>query len=168
MENNLPLHLEESLLKITKLGILTLALLLLPLILGACGGVSLGSPESAAESFYKAVEGKNEDNLKDIFCSDLESNVEEFVARFDNDDIDYDYDFDVEFHKKDEDAEDEVDVEVYGRMKVRIITDDADFEYQLASRGDATLLEVHLTKDGDDWKICDASALTSLEPFPTE
>lgn len=168
MENNLPLHLEESLLKITKLGILTLALLLLPLILGACGGVSLGSPESAAESFYKAVEGKNEDNLKDIFCSDLESNVEAFAARFDNEDFEYDYDFDVEFHKKDEDAEDDVDVEVYGRVKVRIVSDDSDLEVKLASRGDAPLFDIHLTKDGDDWKICDASALNNLEPFPTE
>ena len=68
---------------------------------------------------------------------------------------------------KDNDAEDEADVEVYGRVKVRIVSDDADLEVKSASRGDAPLFDIHLTKDGDDWKICDPNALTRLEPFPT-
>jgi hypothetical protein len=163
MENNLPLHLEERLLKNLKRSTLILALLLLPLILGACGGVSLGSPESAAESFYKAVENKNEDNLKDSLCSDLEDTFSDVIATFDNEDTDIDYEFSLEFAEKEDDNDDEAVVAVYGRVRLREVTDNRDVEYKLGSRNDAPLAEIRLVKDGDDWKVCDPTALS----FPT-
>ena len=162
MENTLPLHLEERLLKNPKLRILILALLLLPLILGACGGVSLGSPESAAESFYRAIENKNEDDLKDSLCSDLEDAYATTIELFDNDDVETDYDFDLEFVEKDkdDDSNDEAIVTVYGRVRVREVTDGRDTEFKLGSRNDSSLTEIRLVKDGDDWKVCDSSALS--------
>ena len=155
------MHLEERLLKNPKLALLILALLLLPFVLGACGGVSLGSPESAAESFYRAIENKNEDDLKDSICSEFADSYDDTIESFDDDEIEASYDFDLEFaENEDESNDDEAVVEVYGRMSLRAVNDDTDAEIKLGSRNDAPLLEIRLIKDGDDWKVCDRDALS--------
>lgn len=147
-----------------KLGLLILVLLLLPFVLGACGGVDLGSPKSAAESFYRAIENKNEDDLKEVICDELEGAFDSTIATFDDDnDIEIDYDFTLEFAEKEDDSDDdEAIVEVYGRVKVRFVDDDIDREVKMGSRNDAPLAEIRLVKDGDDWKVCDTNVLPEL------
>ncbi len=138
------IHLEEySLKKIT-----VLIIVLLAMLLSACDSVDLGSPESAAESFYDALEDYDRDRVKEAMCADAHDFANLLTLPVEE----IEYDFQIDFVEEKED--DSTFVAIFGHMNTRLTSDERDTELKFSSRGDHPLLRVRLVKDGDDWKVC--------------
>lgn len=124
--------------------------LLVMMVLGACSS-SYGSPENASSTFMKAFEAQDEDRLEESVCEDVRDDLYVFGRE---EGVEEDFSFDVRFNASDENDDTAV-VDVYGTIRARFITDEQDAEFKLHSLEDNPLFTITLTKDGDDWKVCD-------------
>lgn len=138
------------------------------MVLGACG-TSNSSPEGATANFFSAFEAEDKDALEDVVCEQYRDSILDFEALEDalEGDIDDDESGELEFrfdlkYNLDEENDDTATVDVYGTIRARTVTESYDTENKRHSRGDNPLFTVALTKDGDDWQVCDEGLISGL------
>ncbi len=142
-----------------KLSKWTIALvgILLVILLGACSS-EYGSPEDASATFFKAIEAQDKDRVEDAVCEDLR----DAVPAFEYPEAEkVEYEFDLRFNTSKEE-DDKAIVDVYGTIRQRITTKEADSEVKQHSREDHPLFSIELIKIGDDWKVCDRTIISQF------
>ncbi len=142
------------------LSILSIALLAL-IALSACSP-GFGSPDAAADSFFTAFEAQDEDALNDALCEDLDAS--RFLLDVDEDDeLELDFNFDLKF-VTDEENDDSAIVHAFGTTRYRAESDIEDLEVRRHSKDDTELFALVMTKEGDDWKVCDDTFIFQILP----
>lgn len=134
-----------------KLNILAIALLAV-IVLGACSP-GYGDPEAASESFFAAFEAQDENAINDSVCEALQDG-RLLLDTDDDDEFEIEFNFDLRF-VVDEENDDNATVHAFGTTRYRVETDVEDVDFRRHSKEDTELFSVQLTKDGDDWKVCD-------------
>jgi hypothetical protein len=139
----------------------TMGIVLLALILTACGGADPDSPEGVVKQFFEQLEDQNENEVKNLVCQDFRQNV-----RFDLDnqhEARLKTDLKVAVDDEAEEAE-TLDVKVYGRIETVWETDHVRQENKIR-RDEESAWNLQLFKVDGEWLVCggDPFILTLLD-----
>lgn len=128
-----------------------IAMLVLILVLTACGGRDPDSPEGVVERFFDNLEDQDESGVKDVLCKDFQQNVN--FDRGDGQEVKLKFDLDYDTQPADDDSPQVRDVEIHGRMQVIWETDHVRSEFK-EKRDEAASWHVQVFKVDDEWRVC--------------
>lgn len=133
--------------------LIALAIGLGALALAGCSSPDTETPAGAVEVFFNRLDDEDQDGVRALLCRDYQQNVNLDLGEG----REVDYDFDLRYDAPDADGETAVDVAVYGKMEMRLRSDDVRYEVQERRTSDAPWT-VRVALIGGEWQVCGADA----------
>jgi len=121
------------------------------LALAGCGSPDTETPGGTVEEFFSRLDDEDQDGMRALLCQDYQQNVNLDLGE----NREVDYEFDLRYDAPDANGETAVDVAVYGKMEMRLRSDEVRYEVQERRTSDAPWT-VRVASIGGEWRVCGA------------
>jgi len=129
--------------------VLALAIGLAALALAACGSPDADTPAGAVEVFFNRLADEDQDGVRALLCQDYQPNVNLDMGQ----NRDVSYAFDLRYDAPDEQDAQALDVAVYGKMTMRLRSENVRYEVQ-ERRTSASPWIVRVALFDGKWLVC--------------
>ncbi len=129
--------------------ILLAAAMLAGLALTGCGGPDSDTPAGAVEVLFDRLRGEDQSGVRALLCQDFRDNVNLDMGEG----RDVSYSFDLRYNAPDAGDAPAVDVAVYGKMEMRLRSDDVRYEVQERRTAKAPWT-IRVARMDGQWLVC--------------
>ncbi len=131
--------------------LMALALGFAALTLAACSSPDVSTPAGVVEEFFNRLDDKDQAGARALLCQDFRQNVNLDMGQ----NRSVDYAFDLRYTADSENGATAVDVAVFGKMEMRLRSNDVRYEVQ-ERRTNSAPWTIRVARIGDEWQVCGA------------